>query len=47
MQQRVNRDAPLKATSDMTQVWARLNPAATDSTPKETAYTPAASRSRS
>ena len=38
----VNCDAPVNATSDMTQVWVTLNPAATDSTPNDTAYTPVA-----
>jgi hypothetical protein len=33
----VNCEAPVNATSDMTQVWATLNPAATESTPNETA----------
>ena len=33
----VNCDAPVKATSDITQVWATLKPAATDRTPNDTA----------
>ena len=33
----------MKVARDSTQVWATLRPAATDSTPKDTAYTPVAS----
>ena len=33
----VNCDAPVNVSSDIAQVWATLNPAATESTPKETA----------
>jgi len=29
----------VKQTSDITHVWGTLNPAATDKTPKDTAYT--------
>jgi hypothetical protein len=38
----VNCEAPVKATSDITQVWATEKPAATESTPKDVAYTPVA-----
>ena len=33
----MNCDAPVNATSDIAHVWATLKPAATASTPKETA----------
>ncbi len=35
-------EAPVKHTSDITHVCATLKPAATDSTPNDTAYTPVA-----
>ena len=35
----VSCEAPVKQTSDITHVWGTLNPAATDKTPKDTAYT--------
>ena len=38
----MNCEAPVNVTSDSTQVWATLRPAATDSTPNETEYTPVA-----
>src|SRR6478609_6843341 len=38
----MNCDAPVNATSDITHVCSTLKPAATDSTPNDTAYTPVA-----
>src|SRR6202012_4669520 len=38
-----NCEAPVKATTDITHVWATLKPAATERTPNETAYRPVSS----
>ena len=35
----VSCEAPVKQTTDITHVWGTLNPAATDKTPNDTAYT--------